>query len=113
MTETCSRYHPGDLDYWLGYWIHTFQHILRFKDEVLLVSYDRLCEAGLAGIRIVAERLDIPCEQVHEVRPDLRAAWSYKDTGQVADRKLVEEADVVHSLLLTYSVRLKGAQSEI
>jgi len=104
MDETCSRWHPGALDYWVAYWIRAFQHILRFKDEVLFVSYDRLCDAGSAGIHTVAERLDIPYDQPHGVVPSLRAPSSYKETAKVTTGKLVEEAEVVHGLLLTYSV---------
>ena len=60
-----GNYRTESLDYWLAYWLHGFRHVLRHADQVILISYERLCETGTPAVRILLDSVDIRHEDAH------------------------------------------------
>lgn len=50
---------PLTPDYWLGYWIAAFDHVLAHRDAVVLVSYEALCAGGRDALAELCARLGI------------------------------------------------------
>jgi hypothetical protein len=104
VDEMVSRRRPESIDYWIEYWILAFTHVLRHEDEITLISYERLCADGPAGLRAVAARLGLPDTGA---RHDGGATLQPRPPGppsREADRHLLERAHALHARLLGKSL---------
>jgi hypothetical protein len=54
-----ERWDPESLDYWIGYWNLAFRHVLSSPEEVSLLSYERLCRSGQAGLRDLGDEIGL------------------------------------------------------
>ena len=105
VAEVRLRYRTDTLDYWIAYWIMAFRHILRHSNEVVLVSYEKLCQVGVPGLKTIAERLGIPWGQIPDSSAArLRPPRSYSAEDLLADRDLLDEACVLHHQLLAFNI---------
>jgi hypothetical protein len=53
---------PLEIDYWLAYWIATFQHIFEQRVNIILISYEATCADGKRAITNLCEKLEISPE---------------------------------------------------
>ncbi|MCI0600730.1 MAG: sulfotransferase [Beijerinckiaceae bacterium] len=95
------RYRPDSLDYWMAYWIAAFAHIIGYKDEVVLISYENLCGKGATALRVLEECLHItPTGKLEAAAAMLKPAPRYDVDDEVQDKGLLERARELHSCLL-------------
>lgn len=106
IDEMLRRYGGTSIDYWIAYWILGFRHILRYHRDIVLVSYETLCQAGLTGLHTITTRVGIPDETLRDFAgPELRPPHSYHHEGtSPADKDLVDEANALHRHLLSMSI---------
>jgi hypothetical protein len=105
VDDLVARYRPESIDYWIEYWILAFTHILRHEHEIVVISYERLCDNGPAGLRTIAARLGLPKSTVrHEDEVAFRARGSPGQPYPEADKGLIDRAQALHSRLLTMSL---------
>jgi hypothetical protein len=57
---------PLVLDYWLGYWIAAFEHVLELRDAATVVSYENTCSMGRSALSEICWKLEIPEEGMLE-----------------------------------------------
>jgi len=50
---------PLGVDYWLGYWIAGFEHVLSRREHVILFSYEATCRDGAGALAELCRRADI------------------------------------------------------
>jgi hypothetical protein len=98
-------YRPDSLDYWIAYWVAAFDHIIRHKDEVILVSYERSCEDGLGAMRALTDCLHVEQAGPLEAAGALfKAPTRYGVDVEVQDKDLLDRAQALHCVLLAISV---------
>lgn len=96
---------PSTIDYWLGYWIATFEYVLSRRDEVVLVSYESTCIGGRKALRGICARLEISEEGILEKAALLlKAPSTRRFDGAVMDAGLRDRAEVLHEDLLSFSL---------
>ena len=49
---------PDSLDYWIAYWIATFEH-LSTQQGVDFLSYEELCVSGVTGLTKLCQHLEL------------------------------------------------------
>jgi len=92
------------LDYWIGYWLAAYSHIVRYRGSVVFVSYERLCEAGVPALRSLEERLDLVHDSLVEAAVDfLRPPNRYECDIDALDTSKLKQANRLHDELLTLS----------
>ena len=105
MDEVVTRYRPESLEYWIGYWIQAFAHIIRQKDKVLFVSYETLCKKGITGLREIAGRISL---EPHELRNSAAASFheprEHTAGSGGVDAQLLARAESLHRQLLDSSI---------
>jgi hypothetical protein len=107
MDTVRSKYRPETIDYWLGYWVAGFEHVLEHRDRITLISYQDLCAGGAAGVRALASRLHVPPDAVTGLDTiDLHEPRSHRPDTLPADGALVERADRLFTELSAYSLAL-------
>ncbi len=100
-----NRYRPDSLDYWIAYWVAAFDHIIRHRDEVILVSYERSCEDGLGAMRALTDCLHVEQAGPLEAAGALfKAPTRYGLDVEVQDKDLLDRAQALHCVLLAISV---------
>jgi hypothetical protein len=98
--EVRDRFDPDGLDYWIGYWLAAFTALLEHQDEVVLVSYESLCQGGAEGMRRLTEALALPDEGFAELSAEsLRAPLDYELDLRALDAGQLEEALALHARL--------------
>jgi hypothetical protein len=103
VDDMVRRHRPESIDYWIEYWILAFTHILRHEHEITLISYERLCDSGPAGLRAIVARLGLP----DGVRPAGGVTFHPRPSGQLsleADKHLIDRAQALHARLLSRSL---------
>ena len=105
MDAVMARYSPDELDYWIAYWTKAFTHILRFKDDVLCVSYERLCEKGTTGLRAITQRLGFKDEELRNAAPpEFHEPRENRGDAGASDRQLLEGARTLYDEFLARSI---------
>jgi hypothetical protein len=100
-----DRFQPAALEYWLGYWVVVFSNIIRHKDDLVLVSYDRVCRGDETSLLTLGERLEINGPGLLDAaRKLLRSPHHYDTTDEVLDRSLLDRTHALHEQLLHSSV---------
>jgi hypothetical protein len=59
LDELTGHRDPGTLDYWLGYWIAAFEHVLCHRERVVVMSYEDACADPSRALAAVRARLEI------------------------------------------------------
>jgi hypothetical protein len=100
-----SRYVETTLDYWVGYWLLAFRHVLGLADEVVLVSYDQLVREGTAGLRRLGESIGLSQPtSLESAAAILREPTSHDVDLPACDSRQLEEARALHDRLSALSV---------
>jgi len=100
-----DRYGPDRLDYWIGYWIDAFEHILGCPEPLTFVSYERACEDGKAAVETLCRELAIPASDAgREAAERFRPARSHGVEARGADEQQLHHARQLHGRLLQRSI---------
>ena len=59
VDEVLNRDSTDSLNYWIGYWVQALRHLVRFKEDVIFVSYENLCLKGSPALLAIAQRLGL------------------------------------------------------
>ena len=101
MNDVRRQYRPDTLDYWVAYWEKAFRHVLRYRDEVVFVSYEALCASGPAVMPVLAGALGLPGGVLREALGDRMRPPREREAGlSVSDGALERRARVLHEELL-------------
>jgi hypothetical protein len=105
MDAIVRRYSPTELDYWIGYWAKAFAHIRQNRDDVLFVSYERLCDRGPAGVREIARRLGFREDELHAAAgQDFHEPRQHAGAAEAKDPELLLEARALYDELAARSI---------
>lgn len=104
IDELTGRVSPETIDYWLCYWTCAFEHVLRYQDDLILLSYDRWCREGQAGLRKITAGLAMTGTEGEYASLAVHPPTSGHDPQLPADVGLLERADAVHTRLLARSI---------
>lgn len=104
-----NRHEAGTLDFWLGYWIDTYQAVLETAGpQVIFVDHDALCARPERYLPTLAKALDLtdPAALVAasgrlRPQPQMRAPDASQD--------LLDHAEALHAELTGLSIRPAGA----
>lgn len=101
LEELIAERDPLTADYWLGYWIAAFEHVLACRDAVTLVSYDAACADGRSAIAQICARLGIAEEGTTEAAAALfrKPVPRQLDAGDL-DPALRDRAEALHDTLV-------------
>jgi hypothetical protein len=90
-----------ELEYWLGYWIAAFEHILARRSRLVLVSHEHLCATASTGLAALCDRLSVDPE---DALP--KAAEAFKErsgstaSNDVVDQRLRHRAETIYDQLM-------------
>ena len=99
-----SRFAPESLDYWIGYWVSAFREVLKGRDQVILLSYERLCSRGPAALHRLAEELELAHGSLDSGTVRLRPRARSDDCSIGLDSELAQTAEALHGQLLELSI---------
>jgi hypothetical protein len=54
-----DAHQPESANYWLAYWIATFEHITRTKGDAIIVPYEKVCASGSGMLSSLCEKIDL------------------------------------------------------
>jgi hypothetical protein len=91
---------PLTIDYWLGYWIAAFEHVLLHKSAVIVVSYEQSCAAPVRALEAISARLEMdPEDALPKAAALFRAERVSRDADEAVDRTLRERAEWAYAAL--------------
>ena len=100
-----GRYRPDGLDYWLAYWVAAFGHIVRRRQDIELVSYERACADGSTAMEAIGDRLGLADDGALATAAALfRAPARHDADSGPEDSDLVDRARSLHRDLLALSI---------
>jgi hypothetical protein len=89
---------PLTLDYWVGYWIAAFEHVLARRHRLVLVSYEACCRHPARAMAELCERLELDAEgALPAIAALFRPAPPARDVE--VDPALRARADALHAAL--------------
>mgnify|MGYP001821923926 CR=1 FL=1 len=107
--DPASRGQPDTLDYWLAYWIDTYEHIMQQQEHVMLLSYEYACNHGNATLEVFGSLIDPgfskPPQGLAEI---FHSPPGYNMESVIRDSKLLERALALHERLLEMSIVKPG-----
>ncbi len=59
LIELTAGYQPEFPDYWLAYWIATFEHIIEKRGNAVIISHEKVCENGLGTLAPICEKIGL------------------------------------------------------
>jgi hypothetical protein len=103
IDKLLSNRNPLQIDYWLAYWIASFEYVLERRDKVILISYETICADGRRGLTDICVKLEISEEGMLEaLASTFRAPSSLRDDKTEFDHKLRGRAEELHEALIVY-----------
>lgn len=92
---------PLTIDYWLGYWIAAFEHVLMRRDLVTLISYEATCADGRRALAEICEKLEIRDEgMVDKASLIFKAPAAKRGDKLKLDIKLRKRAEELYDALI-------------
>lgn len=96
-----SFYPKADLllkaDYWLDYWIATYQMVLKRADRLYFVSQDRVCKQPEVVMNALCEKLTLDTKGFN-LAEHFRPINKKVDKGVFDTRKLAKATEIYHAL---------------
>jgi len=101
IDELLSNRNPLELDYWLAYWIATFEHVLERRNKIIPISYEAICADGWRGLTDICTQLEIPEEGMLDTVATIFKAPSLPRVDRTEfDHKLRARAENLHEALI-------------
>jgi hypothetical protein len=97
---------PLTINYWLGYWIAAFEHVLERRGSVLIISYEATCAHGRRALAEICKQLEIPDEGMLDTIAALFRApvcWPGDQAG--LDPELRDRAEKIYDALIVHCVK--------
>lgn len=92
---------PLTLDYWIGYWIAAFEHVLSHRADAVVVSYEASCTDPRRTLADICARLEIPDDGAMASAVALfRSEPSSRGGPADADTALLDRANHLYETLL-------------
>ncbi len=92
---------PLTIDYWLGYWIAAFEHVLARRNSVILISYESTCANGRNALAEICERLEIAEEGMLDTVAMLFRKPSPRQVDETGlNPELRDRAEELHKIVL-------------
>lgn len=105
LQEATGRYSKDSLEYWMAYWMVAFTHVLRFKDDVVLLCYEKCCEDFGGVASAIAGTLGIETAELLAAGGDsFRPPKRYQIGNEIRDRDLLDRALRIHAELQAVSL---------
>lgn len=97
---------PLTLDYWLGYWIAAFEHVLARRERLLIVSHEATCRDPGGALKTLCDAIGVenrgdetPSANEFRDKPPMR-----REDAPEADTALLDRAESLHAQLLEHSL---------
>ena len=105
LATLVKDYNPSTIDYWLKYWIISFEYLNSLHD-VHFISYEALCNNAVAGLTQLVQHLGIQAnqDQVRLAASILRAPPPPRQDQYEISAELVQEATELHSEIVQHSL---------
>lgn len=100
LSELTEGLTPGDLDYWLAYWIAAFEHISARSDRARLVGYEALCAQGPAAGRILCDLVGLDPFHADKIGGHFRPAPPNSPDLEAHRSTLRDRAEALHASLI-------------
>jgi hypothetical protein len=101
LEELTGDRDPLTIDYWLGYWIAAFEHVLLNGPRVVVISYENACADPERALLAICARLEIPDEgMLPKATALFKEARGTKTPDANVDRALLDRAERVHRTLM-------------
>lgn len=92
-----TSYRADEINYWLAYWIASYQHLLKSNIEVKFVCYESLCESPTKHLTDIAHYTGISHNALLEHVKLIRGSGVLiSGTGPKADIGLLKQAEEVY-----------------
>jgi len=105
LKELISGRDPLTMDYWVGYWVAAFEHVLTQRNAII-ISYEDTCIDGHRAIADFCAKLEIPEDGMLQKAAELfHAPPPPRDRGAEIDPKLRDHAEEVYKALLRVKFR--------
>lgn len=91
-------YDPQSIAYWLAYWIAAFEHLLKFREVVVFISYERFCAQPESTLQMIAATLGVAVPK--DAATDVRAPIAMSDATLKVPTELQDRAHGLHRDLL-------------
>lgn len=93
---------PLTIDYWIGYWIAAFEHVLSLRDAAIIVSYEDLCVDARRILSEICDRLNIADGDALEAAAALFKVPPRPQSSHetIIDSRLRDRAEELHKTLL-------------
>ena len=105
IKELISDRNPLTMDYWVGYWIAAFEHVLTHRNAIIL-SYEDTCIDGYRVLFDICRMLEIPEEGMLEKAAGLfHAPPPPKGNKSEIEPELRDRAEEVYKALLRVAFR--------
>jgi hypothetical protein len=100
---------PDTLDFWLHYWVESYQYLLdNAPEDVLFVGFEQLCRAPEACFKVLAERLSVAPQSLAKSIGEIRIAKAHPLAGESdsasIDSHTLSKAEEIHRRLLGVAV---------
>jgi hypothetical protein len=97
-----ARRDPLTVDYWVGYWIAAFEHVLTLRDAVILVSYEDICVDPRRILSEICDRLDLADRDALDAAADLfkESPRRQPSSDAMVDSRLRNRAEELRKTLL-------------
>lgn len=100
MEEVRARYSTDSLDYWLAYCAKAFAAVREHADAVMFLSYERLCQTGPAGLRVLTRAIGFDDASIESTASDFHAPReTSEDVTAISDAVRKEAYDVYEDVL--------------
>ncbi len=101
LNDLISGRDPLSADYWLGYWIAAFEHVLSRRAKVVPVSYEETCADPKPALARICDALGLATErQLDTVAALFRSSAERPRDDGLFDGKLLARADGLYRSLL-------------
>jgi hypothetical protein len=105
LKELISDRDALTMDYWVAYWIAAFEHVLTYKNAII-ISYEDMCIEGYRVLADICRVLEIPGEGMLEKAADLFHPPSTPKGDEAGiEPKLRDRAEGVYKALLRVEFR--------
>lgn len=105
MDQVKRQYSTDSLDYWIAYCSKAFAEVREHADEVMFLSYERLCETGTSGLRVLARAIGFDDASFAESKAaDFHAPRETSEDRAAISTKVRDEAYAVYEDVLARSI---------
>lgn len=94
---------PESLDYWLAYWIATFEYLLK-QEGIAFLSYENICQSPEQGLSKLCQYIELQAEaeEIAAAASIFNAPPASRKQEHTSDHLLTERANSLYQKLLSH-----------